>query len=231
MKRIICLFSALAVLMMCCACSSEPDGTSSDTSSVVSTVPDIIYDSSVQVKVPDLVGMNFEKAQEQYGKDIVIIADWQYSDTVEYGAIVSQATKAGDSVAQGTKIEVVISKGKKPADTTSTGSGGVASTASSKVSSSTSSGAFTGDGTVGDKYVTMADITNMPKAQALIVIHNLGLNVGNIVEAVKEGMPAGYVIAQSKPKGMILEKGSTVDLVISKEGSVSSGLEEQEIIF
>lgn len=225
MKKILC-FLAAALLVFCCACAQPDDG---DTSSIP-TVPDIEYDSSVTVKVPDMVGLNFEKAMEQHGKDVMLIAKWEYNDSNAYGVVFEQDLTAGSEVAQGTVVNIKISKGKKAAASSTPASS--SKPASSKPSGSTSSGGgYVGSGVSGNKYVTMADVTNISSSQAIVMIDSLGLKVGTITKAANANYPEGFVIHQSKQEGMVLQKGSVVDLIVTVKPNVGSGVESGSVDF
>jgi beta-lactam-binding protein with PASTA domain len=225
MKKIFC-FLAAGLLVFCCACAQP----TTDGNSSIPTVPDIEYDETVTVKVPDLVGLNFEKAMEKHGKDVMLVAEWEYNDSNAYGTVFEQDKTAGSEVKQGTVVNIKISKGKKP---TASSSGSASSKpASSKPSGSTSSGGnYTGSGVEGEKYVTMADVTNITTAQAIVIIDNLGLKVGTITKAANAVYPEGYVLHQSKQEGMLLQKGSVVDLIVTVKPNVGSGVESGSVDF
>jgi serine/threonine-protein kinase len=66
--------------------------------------------------VPDLVGRGEDEARTAL-TDAGLTAgalDRDWSETVPEGQVVSQATKAGTSVPHGTKVDLVVSKGREP---------------------------------------------------------------------------------------------------------------------
>jgi len=71
-------------------------------------------ESSIQVEVPDFrtmtLGASYAFANEN---GIVLTVEEQYDEYVPKGSIISQSEKAESKVSKGTKIKLVVSKGKK----------------------------------------------------------------------------------------------------------------------
>lgn len=74
------------------------------------------YDTASQTTVPDITGLDFSSAREQIKGNSLYIqkTELQSSETVPKGAVISQDTEAGSSVAAGTVVSVVVSSGKAP---------------------------------------------------------------------------------------------------------------------
>ena len=71
-----------------------------------------------KVTVPSLTGGNHnsstaKNALKNYGLTLGNVTE-EYSDTVVYGIVMEQSVQAGQSVEEGTAIDVVVSKGPKP---------------------------------------------------------------------------------------------------------------------
>ena len=82
--------------------------------------------SAVTAKTKSKKGKNVKKIEIPDFNNVPVIKDWckenklklktkyKYSDTVEKGKIISQKPKVGKKVKKNTKVNVVISKGRKP---------------------------------------------------------------------------------------------------------------------
>lgn len=71
--------------------------------------------TSQNVTVPDLSGMSQADATSRLrgaGLEVGSVSD-DYSDSVQAGCVISQSVSAGRSVAQGTSVDLVISKGQR----------------------------------------------------------------------------------------------------------------------
>ena len=77
-------------------------------------------DTVIEV-MPDLVGYSYEEVRQAYAEYFDVIADEQeYSDEFPEGAILKQNFSAGTEYAKGkTTVQVTVSLGAKPAETTS----------------------------------------------------------------------------------------------------------------
>lgn len=72
-------------------------------------------ESGDKVTVPSVVGLTQAEATEQLTKINIVVTSTsqEFSDEVEEGLVISQSIEAGESVEAGSKITLVISKGKK----------------------------------------------------------------------------------------------------------------------
>lgn len=68
----------------------------------------------------------------------------------------------------------------------------------------------------GKEKVTVINVALMTKEEAAKELESLGLNVGNVSEEYSDSIAAGKVISQSVDADEQVEKGASVDLVISK---------------
>ncbi|MFC6322279.1 Stk1 family PASTA domain-containing Ser/Thr kinase [Companilactobacillus baiquanensis] len=74
-------------------------------------------------KVRDLTGYNLKSIQDYADEiDAVLDVDYQYSDTITTGVLISQNPSAGSSIMQGATLTVVMSKGKDESDSDSSDS-------------------------------------------------------------------------------------------------------------
>lgn len=74
-----------------------------------------ISEGEEKVIVPNLINMDLEAAKVTLQQYNLVLGDKteDYSDTVKSGAIMSQSVEKDSKVAKGTKVNVVVSKGKK----------------------------------------------------------------------------------------------------------------------
>ena len=69
-------------------------------------------DTTIEVKMIDIVGMDYDEALEQMGQlNLYLVKKEEFSDTVPEGQIIAQAERKGKTLHQGDKIEVVVSAG------------------------------------------------------------------------------------------------------------------------
>ncbi|MBQ2532645.1 MAG: PASTA domain-containing protein, partial [Lachnospiraceae bacterium] len=68
----------------------------------------------------------------------------------------------------------------------------------------------------GKESVSVPNVVGKSKDQATSELQAAGLNVGNVTEAHDDNVAAGNVISQGVNAGQNVDKGSNVDLVISK---------------
>jgi len=144
-----------------------------------------------KVQVPDVVGKTQDEATNAITSAGLVVGKVteEYSDTVPAGKVISQSPFAGTEVDKGSVVDLVISKGKKT-------EGETPAPASNKVQ--------------------VPDVVGKTRADAENAITQAGLKVGNVTEDYSDTVPAGKVISQSPSAGTEVEKGSAVDLVISK---------------
>ena len=88
-----------------------------------STVSVVMSKGLEQVEVPDLSGKTVEEAKEALKKARLeyddYMSDYQYSDGVDSGHIISQSLEAGDKVDKNSKVSCIISQGSKPKSSSS----------------------------------------------------------------------------------------------------------------
>lgn len=81
----------------------------------------IVSKGKEMVQVPNVVGQTEKKAKKSLkaaGLKAKVKEEEDYNDAVEAGIVVSQSINGEESAAPGTKVEIVISKGPKPAEET-----------------------------------------------------------------------------------------------------------------
>lgn len=64
-------------------------------------------------------------------------------------------------------------------------------------------------------YTIVPNLYNLSEADAKLSLRNAGLELGKITTAEHDTVPEGYVISQTIPANSQLEKGKTIDIVIS----------------
>ena len=114
------LIAALAALTIAgCSCSAQ--SSSSASSSMSASDKSFSASSSVQVEVPNVVWLEKKDAEAQLKKAGLEMGDVtkDYSDSVPEGLVISQKPEALAKADAGTKVALVISKGKEsPNETT-----------------------------------------------------------------------------------------------------------------
>ena len=202
---------------------------------------------TVEIKVPDVKGEDEDDAQKIL-VDLKLIPEFEYefSDTVDEGKVISTSPKSGAKITEGKKVTVVISKGsekkevpslvgssKEDAETMLSNEGlkgKVTEEYSSEVengyviSQDTEAGSKVKEGTTvayvvskGPKIemVTVPSLKGLTESDAGKKITSAGLLVGNVSYEVSDTTP-GYCISQSISSGSSVEKGTSIDIVISK---------------
>lgn len=186
-----------------------------------------------------------QKALEDAGL-VVADSEAQYSDTVAEGKVISTSPSPGAEVEEGSRVTMVVSLGvEKAAVPTLTGSaaadadaalsaaGLVTGNVTEEYSDEYDAGIVMSQGTEPNKKVTkgtavdyvvskgpkveMVDVpllTNMTEEAAIQALESVGLG-GNVTYQSSSVTP-GYVISQSAAPGSQLEKGTTVDIVVSE---------------
>ena len=150
------------------------------------------------VVMPELRGKTMTEAKTELrslGLEITLKGS-ERSGQYAPGQIIQQSVKTGDRIAVGSSVEVV---------TADTGSGtGNASSAE--------------DGKPADKTeeVTVPKVEGQTEANARNALEAVGLKTGSVTEANSDTVPAGSVISQNPSGNTSTEKGSSVNLVISK---------------
>ena len=73
----------------------------------------IFHKNTATVMVPPLKGENYEKLRDYEGITIEVL-EYRYDDTVESGYIISQTPEAGEEVAEGAVVKIIVSLGEEP---------------------------------------------------------------------------------------------------------------------
>ena len=201
---------------------------------------------SEQVEMIDLTGMTLEEAQnelEDMGLTVKQTAE-EASDKYEPGQIIDQDVEEGEMVAAGTTIHVtvaaaaevdvpnVVGESSDSAMTTLKNAGFEvtrefqydSSVEVGKVISQTPEGGTTasaGDTVTiyvsqGTESARVPSVTGKTQEEAQNALGDVGLNIGSVTEEYSDSVDAGLVIDQSVAAGRYVDKGTRVDLVISK---------------
>ena len=200
-----------------------------------------------EVKVPDVKGMSEDEAMRILtDKKLVPEFDYEFSDSVEEGEVISTDPEAGNSIEEGKTVNVIICKGTKKVSVpklvgNSAGEAenllseaGLVGKATSEYSSDYGEGVVMSQKTpAGNKvekgttveYVVSkgpkVEVTSVPnlkgctESEAGAKIGNASLELGNVTYQESD-VTKGYVISQSIAPGTSVEKGSPIDIVISK---------------
>lgn len=166
----------------------EPEDTDQQTTSNANTVV-----------VPSLLGKTMTEAKielEDLGLSITLKGS---RDSGEYaaGQIIEQSVAADQRIEVGSSIDVVIA---------GSGSGGSTSSDSSGTNDST-------DEEAGDTKVP--NVLNQTEADAKKALEAAGLKVGTVREESSDTVDSGRVISQTVAGNTSVQKGTTVNLVIS----------------
>ncbi|TCS77027.1 serine/threonine-protein kinase [Muricomes intestini] len=186
-----------------------------------------------------------QKALEAVGL-VVANSEAQYSDTVAEGKVISTSPSARAEVEEGAKVTMVVSLGVEKAtvptltglaaadaDAALAAAGLAGGNVTEEYSDEYEAGIVMNQGTEPDKKVTkgtavdyvvskgpevemvnVPSLTNMTEDAALQALEDAGL-AGNVTYQSSSVTP-GYVISQSAAPGSQLEKGTTVDIVVSE---------------
>ena len=141
------------------------------------TITVIISSGSGQFDVPDVRGRSKDEAEVLLGNaGLRVSFDYEYSETVPHGNVISQSPDAGEKVKAGDTVTVILSQGIPP--------------------------------------ITMPNVLHKPEADAKAQLAALGLNV-TVSSDYNDEVPEGCVISQSIVEGKLVERGTSVTLVIS----------------
>lgn len=155
------------------------------------------------VVMPNLLGKTMTEAKTELrslGIEITLKGS-ERSGQYAPGQIMQQNVNAGERVAVGSSVEVVT------ADTgsgTGSPSSGDTSAAESEKPAETS------------EPVTVPKVEGQTETNARNALEAVGLKTGTVTEANSDTVPAGSVISQAPSGNTSAEKGSSVNLVISK---------------
>ena len=153
--------------------------------------------------MPELLGKSVTEAKIELGElglDIVVIGS-EKSSEYPAGQIIEQSIAQGERIQVGEAVDVVIA--------------GAGSGSGSNTGTSSSENSQTQQTTTEEK-VTVPAVTNKTEAEARSALEAVGLKVGTVSEANSDTIETGKVISQSISGSVSVEKGTTVNLVISK---------------
>lgn len=156
------------------------------------------------VVMPALLGKTVTEAKIELGElglDIVVKGS-EKSSEYPAGQIIEQSIAQGDRVAVGESVNVVIA--------------GAGSGSSSGSGTSSSGDSQTQQTPAAEEKVTVPAVTNRTEAEARSALEAVGLKVGTVSEANSDTIETGKVISQSISGSSSVEKGTSVNLVISK---------------
>lgn len=197
------------------------------------------------VMVPNVVGMSEDEAQRMLDDaKLVVDSTAVYDSSVEEGKVISTDPASGVEVKEGTKVTMTVSMGAEKATVpnlvdlsqedaeAALAAAGLVGSASEEYSDKYDAGIVMSQKTKADKkvdagttveyvvskgpkveMVTVPNLSKMNKDQAMQALHDAGLE-GNATEDYSF-VTAGLVASQSVSPGSLLEKGETVDFVIS----------------
>ena len=159
--------------------------------------------SANTVVMPALLGKTVTEAKIELGElglDIVVKGS-EKSSEYPAGQIIEQSIAQGERIQVGEAVDVVIA--------------GAGSGSGSNTGTSSSENSQTQQTTTEEK-VTVPAVTNKTEAEARSALEAVGLKVGTVSEANSDTIETGKVISQSISGSVSVEKGTTVNLVISK---------------
>ncbi len=200
------------------------------------------------VTVPDVVGMTQAAAQtaiEDPGLTLGTVAE-QFHATIPVSQIIGQDPAGGTEVAQGSAVDLVVSRGPEPvtvpdvagmeqaAAQAAIADAGLTVDAVTEqyhatipagqvISQDPAAGAEVLPGSAvalmvskGPEPVSVPDVVGMTQATAQAAIEDAGLTLGAVTEEYDATIPAGQVISQDPAAGAEVLPGSAVALVVSK---------------
>ncbi|AFK86732.1 MULTISPECIES: Stk1 family PASTA domain-containing Ser/Thr kinase [Thermoanaerobacterium] len=202
--------------------------------------------TAAEVKVPDIKGQTLDKATTilENSNLKLNISDSQYSDAPT-NTILSQDPPAGETVKKGSTVNVVVSKGKQNSVVPNV-IGSEYRDAQLKLKNSGLNANLIWDyndnypngyvydqnprqgvqveyNTVVDVYVskgpemvTVPNVQNMSLDDATKALEDVGLKVGNVTTQFSDSVPNNFVISQSIPQGTSIQKGKSIDLIVSQ---------------
>jgi serine/threonine-protein kinase len=173
----------------------EEDQTSTSDQQTASAGQDAESGSANTVVMPTLKGKTMTEAKielENLGLTITLKGS-ENSSEYSAGQIIEQSVAEGERVEVGTAIEVVIAgEGSGSQDT-----------------------ANTEEQDTTQEPVVVPGVTGQTEATARAALEAVGLTVGSVTEANSDTVPQGSVISQSLSQNSSVEKGTTINLVVS----------------
>ncbi|MCA1902818.1 MAG: PASTA domain-containing protein, partial [Candidatus Hydrogenedens sp.] len=198
--------------------------------------PVIVPTQIPKVTVPNVVGMTETEAQATLEQIDLFVSDVieEVNNEVEPGKVLRQIPVPETEVDAGSTVVLYINKKQQTIEGTPEGTPegtaeGVVEGTSEGTPEGTPDGTIegikegAGEGTQGGTTegeqqikVIVPDVVGKTRDEATIAIKTVGLVVGNVTEEYNNDVGAGKVIRQNPIAGTKVDKGSAVDLVISK---------------
>jgi len=206
---------------------------------------DLVVSSGPSSIVPDVVGMAEPNAAAAITDANLTVGtvNYQYSDTVAAGLVISQNPDGGTEVQQGSAVDLVVSSGPSSIvpDVVGMAEPNAAAAitdanltvgtvdyqysdtvaAGLVISQSPAGGTEVPQGSAVDLVVSLGpssivpDVVGMTEPNAAAAITDANLTVGTVTYQYSDTVPAGLVISQSPAGGTEVPQGSAVDLVVS----------------
>ena len=230
-----------------CVISQDP---APDDKVGVNTTVNLVVSSgkeAKEIKVPDVIGEDEDAAQKKL-TDSKLIAEFEYefSDSVGEGKVISTNPKAGSKITEGKKVTVTVSKGSEKKEVpylvgntksdaeSMLSSAGLKGKSSEEYSSDYPQGVVISQDTEGGTKVKEGTtisyvVSKGPKIEMVTVPSLKGLteaqagnsitSAGLLVGSVtyqESDTTPGYVISQSISSGSSVESGTYIDIVVSK---------------
>ncbi len=158
------------------------------------------------IAVPTVTGQTFASATTAI-QDAGLATgevDEEYSSSVSKGLIISQSPKAGRNAAKDSPVDLVLSQGPEPVETTTTTN-----------APTTTSPAPTTSTTSPPAEVVVPSLIGLTRAEALAKLNQAGLKAVE-EEEYSDTVPAGTVTKQSPTAANSVPEGSTVTVFLSK---------------
>jgi beta-lactam-binding protein with PASTA domain len=205
---------------------------------------------AAMISVPDLVGMDVDRAEDEFGDDFDIETTAERDDERPEGTILSQDPRNGEA-REGSTISVEV-VGTRVADVPNVVGDDGADAAKAlrdagfEVSTDRKESSFENEGLVmgqdpggdetvergsdvtitvgaGPDTVEVPDVEGNNADQAASILERAGLTLGEVDEDYSETVPEGSIISQDPSEGESLEPGEAVDVTLSL------GVEQVEI--
>ncbi len=179
----------------------------------------VVSSGPCPVTVPDVIGMTEENADVTLvsaGLFLGIVTE-QCSNTVPQGRIISQNPSAGQQVAPGSYVNVVISSGPCGEGTQEGITEGIEEGIVEGTPEGVEEGVIEGtpEGSVEGENVITPNVVGQPFVNAVFAINSAQLVVGIIIEVCTDEYPFGVIIAQEPVGGAVVTIGSMVNLWVS----------------
>jgi len=176
--------------------------------------PVIIPTQIPKVTVPNVVGMTETEAQATLEQIDLFVSDVieEVNNEVEPGKVLRQIPVPETEVDAGSTVVLYVNKKQQTIEGTPDGTiEGIKEGAGE----GTQGGTTEGEQQIKVKVI-VPDVVGKTRDEATIAIKTVGLVVGNVTEEYNNDVGTGKVIRQNPIAGEEVDKGSAVDLVISK---------------